>query len=300
MPTAHRRILVTGANGQLGQLILDGLLQKVAADQVVAMVRSDTAAVAIRERGVDVRQADFDAPQSLDAAFAGIDTLMLVSSSAFEGRLAQHRNAIDAAHRAGVGLIAYTSILHADSSPLALAVDHLATENVIRASGIPYVLLRNGWYTENYSGSAGIAVANGTVFGSAGSGRISLASRADYAAAAVAVLTSSHDDAGRVYELAGDSAITLAEFADELARQSGRPVRYQNLPETEYRVMLEQIGLPAILARLLADSDIGASKGGLLDDSGTLSELIGRPTTPLAHTVAAVLAGARPHEASIG
>jgi NAD(P)H dehydrogenase (quinone) len=290
MSTATRRILVTGANGHLGRLIVDGLLARLPREQVLASVRDPAAAAPLRALGVDVRLADYGRPDTLDAALAGVDTLMFVSSSTLDGRVAQHRNVVDAARRAGVGLVVYTSILRADTSPLRLADDHRATEQMLRDSGLRFALLRNGWYTENYTAAAPAAVAHGAVLGSAGDGRISSAARADYAAAAVAVLTAPDDQAGRVYELAGDDAYTRAELATELARQSGRPVAYQNLAEAEYAGALVQLGLPAPVAQVYADSETGASRGALFDGGRQLSALIGRPTTPLARTVAAALA----------
>ena len=188
-----------------------------------------------------------------------------------------------------MALLAYTSLLHADSSPLPLAAEHKATEARLQASGLPHVILRNGWYTENYLASLPVALEHGVLLGCAGQGRIASAARADYAAAAAAVLTRP-DQAGRIYELAGDSAYTLAELAAEISRQAGKPVRYQDLPEADYRAVLLGAGLPEGLAVLLAESDSGAARGGLYDDSRQLSQLIGRPSTPLAAQVAQALA----------
>jgi NAD(P)H dehydrogenase (quinone) len=195
---------------------------------------------------------------------------------------------IEAAKRAGVKLIAYTSILRADTSPLPLAAEHKETEALLHASGVPFVLLRNGWYTENYLASVPVALQHGVVLGSAGDGRIASAARANYAEAAVAVLTGD-DQAGRVYELAGDASYTLAELAAEIARQSGKTVAYQNLPAADFKAALVNAGLPQGLATLLAESDVGASKGGLFDDGHQLSQLIGHPTTPLATLVTAAM-----------
>ncbi len=282
-------IVVTGASGQLGRLVIEALLQTVPVPEVVAAVRNPAKAGDLAARGVQVRQADYSQPATLDAAFKGADKLLLISSSEVGQRAAQHRAVIEAAQRAGVKLVAYTSILHADSSPLGLAAEHQETEALLRASGLPFVLLRNGWYTENYAGGIPAALAHGAVLGSAGAGRIASAARADYAAAAAAVLTQA-DQAGRIYELAGDGSYTLAEFAAEIARQSDKAVAYQDLPEADYKAALLSIGLPEGLAGLLADSDAGASRGGLFDDSHQLSQLIGRPTTPLAASVSAALA----------
>ncbi len=215
--------------------------------------------------------------------------MLLISSNALGRRVQQHRNVIDAAKRSGVKLLAYTSVLHADESPLGLAEEHRRTEADIRASGVPFAFLRNGWYTENYAAAAKPSIEHGTVLGSAGSGRISSASRADYAAAAAAVLAARNVESGRAYELAGDDAYTLPQYAAELARQSGKPVVYRDLLEAAYREALVGLGLPDDMAALLADSDVGASKSALFDDGRALSTLIGRPTTPMAATVSEAL-----------
>ena len=281
-------IAITGATGQLGRLVLQNLLKTVPASQIVAAVRSPEKAADLAALGVQVRQADYAQPATLEAAFQGVDKLLLISSSEVGQRASQHAAVIAAAQKAGVKLLAYTSILRADSSPLGLAAEHKETEAMLRASGIPFVLLRNGWYTENYTASVPAALQYGAVMGSAKDGRIASATRADYAAAAAAVLTKD-DQAGQVYELAGDTAYTLTELAAEIARQSGKPVVYRDMPEAEYKAALMQMGLPEGFAALLADSDVGASKGGLFDDSHQLSQLIGRPTTPLADVVKAAL-----------
>jgi NAD(P)H dehydrogenase (quinone) len=281
-------IVVTGATGQLGHLVIRSLLQKVPASDIVVAVRNVEKARDLAELGVQVRYADYDKPESWDAALQGADKVLLISSSEIGKRAKQHRSVIDAAKRAGVKLLAYTSVLHADNSPLGLAAEHRDTEAALRASGVPHVLLRHGWYTENYTMGIPAALAHGAVYGCAGDGRISSATRADYAAADVAVLTA-EDQAGRVYELAGDTAYTLSELAAEISRQSGKHIGYVNLPEAEYKKALLAAGLPEPLAALLADSDTGVSKGGLFDDSHQLSKLIGRATTPLAEVVKAAL-----------
>lgn len=282
-------ITITGANGQLGRLVIHHLLQQLPARDIVAVVRRPDQARDLEALGVQLRQADYDRPETLAAAFAGAEKLLLISSSEVGRRLPQHEAVIDAARQAGVALLAYTSLLHADSSPLPLAAEHKATEARLQASGLPHVILRNGWYTENYLASLPVALEHGVLLGCAGQGRIASAARADYAAAAAAVLTRP-DQAGRIYELAGDSAYTLAELAAEISRQAGKPVRYQDLPEADYRAALLGAGLPEGLAVLLAESDSGAARGGLYDDSRQLSQLIGRPSTPLAAQVAQALA----------
>ena len=281
-------IVVTGASGQLGRLVIQSLLKTVPAAGIVAAVRQPAAVADLAALGVQVRQADYAQPATLDAAFQGATKVLLISSSALGERVAQHGNVIDAARRAGVALLAYTSLLHADTSPLGLAAEHTATEALLRASGVPHVLLRNGWYTENYLASLPAVLQHGAVIGSAGEGRIASAARADYADAAAAVLTRD-DQAGQVHELAGDTSYTLAEFAAEVGRQTGRAIPYVNLPEADYRGALLGAGLPEPFAQLLADSDVGASKGGLFDDGHRLSALIGRPTTALPAMVEAAL-----------
>ncbi|WP_218509018.1 SDR family oxidoreductase [Variovorax sp. dw_308] len=282
-------IVITGATGQLGRLVIRALLRTVPASDIVAAVRSPDKAKDLAALGVAVRQADYTKPDTLRTAFAGADRLLLISSSELGQRASQHRAAIDAAKDAGVKFIAYTSILRADTSPLSVAVEHLATEVMLGESGLPFALLRNGWYTENYTGWTGAAVAGGALIGSAGDGRIASAARADYAEAAAAVLTRDNQ-AGLVYELAGDSAYTLADLAAEIAKQSSKPVAYRNVSEAEHEAALLGFGLPGPIAAMLADSDVGASKGALFDDGGQLGKLIGRPTTPMPATVGAALA----------
>ncbi|MFW0768013.1 SDR family oxidoreductase [Trabulsiella odontotermitis] len=277
-------IAITGATGQLGQLVIAELLTRVAASQIVAIVRNPAKADALRQQGIVVREGDYNDPAALTAALQGVDKLLLISSSEVGKRATQHRNVINAARTAGVKFIAYTSLLHADTSPLGLHIEHVDTEKQLAASGIPYALLRNGWYTENYLASAPPAIAHGVFIGAAGDGKIASATRADYAAAAARVI-SEDGHAGKIYELAGDSAWTLSELAAALSKHSGKPVIYQNLSEADFAAALKGVGLPAPLADMLADSDTGAAKGGLFDDSHTLSRLIGRPTTALEKSI---------------
>ena len=281
-------IVVTGATGQLGHLVIKALLKKVPASSIVAAVRNVEKAKDLAALGVQVRHADYNQPASWDAALKGADKVLLISSSEIGQRAKQHQSVIDAAKRAGVKLLAYTSVLHADTSPLGLAAEHRDTEAALRASGVPFVLLRHSWYTENYTAGIPGALAHGAVYGCAGNGRISSATRADYAEADVAVLTADNQ-AGKVYELAGDTAYTLAELAAEISRQSGKNIGYVNLPEAEYKNVLIKAGLPEPVAALLSDSDTGVSKGGLFDDGHQLSKLIGRATTPMATSVAAMI-----------
>ncbi|MDF0534797.1 SDR family oxidoreductase [Shewanella sp. A32] len=277
-------LAVTGATGQLGRLVIDELLKVVPAAQIVAAVRNVNKAADLAAKGVQVRHADYDAPETLLSAFAGVDKLLLISSSEIGKRAPQHKAAIDAAKAAGVSLLAYTSLLHADTSPLMLAEEHLFTEAYIKQSGIPAVILRNGWYNENYTVSVASAIEHGAVFGCANDGKLATASRADFAAAAAKVLTQP-EQAGKVYELAGDEAFTLSQFADYISAASGKTVVYNNLSESEFIALLEQVGLPAPVAVMLANSESGAAIGGLFDNSKQLSALIGRPTTTIQQSI---------------
>lgn len=273
-------IVITGASGQLGRLVIASLLRRgVPAAGIVAAVRNPAKVADLATQGIAVRQADYADPTGWDAALQGARQVLLISSSEVGQRTAQHRTVIEAARRSGVDLIAYTSVLHADTSPLDLAQEHRETEALLKNTGVPHVLLRNGWYTENYLGSVGAALQHGALFGSAGEGRIASAARADYAEAAAAVLTAS-GQAGRVYELAGDTAYTLAELAAEIARVAGKPVPYRDLPQADYAQALQGVGLPPPFAAIIAQSDAAAAGGALFDGSGQLGRLIGRPTTP--------------------
>lgn len=279
------KIAVTGATGQLGRLIIDRLRGKMSAEDIVALARSPAKAT---DLGVPVREADYALPGTLDTALAGIDTLMMISGSEVGQRVPQHRNLIEAARRAGVRRVVYTSLLHADRSTLGLAPDHVETEGLLARSGLSITVLRNGWYTENYTASAPDAVARGMLAGSAGQGRIASATRADYADAAVAVLVGQGYE-GQVLELAGDTAYTLAELAAEISRQTGKKVPYVDLAPADYTAALLAAGVPEPWPRVLPALDVEAGKGALFDDSRTLSRLIGRPTTSLADAVAAAL-----------
>jgi NAD(P)H dehydrogenase (quinone) len=273
---------VTGATGQLGRLALAHL--KTRAPGTVALARDPSRAA---DLGVEVRAFDYARPDP--AALRGITTLALISSSSFDDRAGDHARAIVAAKTAGVKHIVYTGILKGPASTMKIAADHTATEGALAESGIPHTVLRNGWYTENYTGSLGGAVAHGAMVGSAGEGRIASAARADFAEALVAVLTG-EGHAGKQYELAGDTAYTMSEMAAEVSRLTGKAIPYRSLPEEVYAGILAGFGLPPAFAALLADADAQAAKGALYDDSRTLSRLIGRATTPMAATVAAALA----------
>ncbi|MDD4968339.1 MAG: SDR family oxidoreductase [Paludibacter sp.] len=280
------KIGVTGATGQLGQLVVGKLKEKVSSESIAALVRTPEKAAGL---GVEARAFDYSKPESLAASLVGIDKLLLISGNEIGQRLPQHLAVIAAAKQAGVKQIFYTSILHADTSSLGLAGEHLATENALKASGLVYTILRNGWYTENYAGSAKGAIGAGAFIGCAGDGKIASAARADYAEAAAIVVTSEGTE-NKTYELAGDTAYTLTDLAAEISRQTGKAIPYNNLTETQYTDILKSFGLPEGIAQMLSDSDTGASKGGLFDDKKQLSALIGRPTTPLATVLAEAIA----------
>ncbi|WP_417585264.1 SDR family oxidoreductase [Pelagibacterium sp.] len=276
---------VTGANGQLGRLVIAALKEKGLDGQTIALVRDLSKAT---DLGITARHFDYDEPETLEPALKGIDKLLLISGSEIGKRGLQHKTVIDAAVRAGVQHITYTSLLHADTSEITLAPEHRQTEAALKASGLKYSILRNAWYTENYTGNLGAALESGTIIGSAGGGQLNTASRADLAAAAAIVLTSS-SHVGQIYELANDQAYTLSDVAAELSRQSGKSVVYKDLPKAEYSRILISMGLPAPVADLLADSDAKAASGAFSDESGALGRLLGRPTQTLEQAVAQAL-----------
>ncbi|MCU4164888.1 SDR family oxidoreductase [Carboxylicivirga caseinilyticus] len=279
------KIGVTGATGQLGQLVVEQLKKRVASEDVITLVRNTEKA---KDLGVVAKAFDYTKPEGLASQLEGIDYLLLISGNEIGQRAVQHQNVINASKKAGIKWIVYTSLLHADQSSLNLAGEHLATEKALKESGIEYTILRNGWYSENYTGSIPGAVGAGAFVGSAGEGKISSAARIDFAEAA-AVVISDDSHKGNVYELAGDEAYTLSELAAEISKQTGKDIPYSDMPETEYAKILKSIGLPEGFADAIASWDVGASKGDLFDDGHQLSKLIGRPTTPLSQSVKQVL-----------
>ncbi|WP_018568302.1 SDR family oxidoreductase [Streptomyces sp. PsTaAH-124] len=282
-------IVVTGATGHLGRLVVEQLLEKAPAEQVTAVVRTPEKAADLAERGVRVAVADYNAPETFDGLFAAGDKVLLVSGNEFDKvRVQQHQVVIDAAKAAGVALLAYTSA--PGSLKAALADDHRGTEEALLASGLPYTLLRNGWYHENYTENLAPALEHRAVVHAAGAGRLSSASRADYAAAAVAVLTGEGHE-NKTYELGGDQAWGFAEFAAELSRQTGEEIVYREVSVEEFQAVLTGAGLPEAFAAILAGVDASIEKGELVVDSGDLSRLTGRPTTPLAEAISAGLKG---------
>ncbi|MFT7838939.1 SDR family oxidoreductase [Saccharothrix sp. BKS2] len=281
-------IVVTGATGQLGRLVVTALLDRgVPADEVVAAVRDPRRA---EDLGVTVREADYDRPGTLAGAFRGAEEVLLISGNEVGRRVPQHRAAVDAAKAAGVRLLAYTSVLRADTTTVSVAPEHRATEEYVRASGVPFSFLRNGWYSENYEQTIRQALATGVIPGAAGDGRVASASRADYAAAAAAVLTGEGHE-GTVHELSGDTAWSMADLAAMITEVSGTEVVYQDLPVELYTRTLAGVGLPEEVALMLARMDTDIAAGLLADTPGELSRLLGRPTTPMRDTVLAVVKG---------
>ncbi|MCX4628212.1 SDR family oxidoreductase [Streptomyces sp. NBC_01443] len=282
-------IVVTGATGALGRLVVEELLNRVPAERVAVVVRSKEKAADLAERGVEVRVADYDAPETLAAAFRSGDRVLLISGNEVGRRVPQHTAVIEAAQAAGVAQLAYTGILGGPEADFDLAAEHKVTEEAILGSGLPYTFLRNGWYHENYTHHLPTVLEHGAVVGSAGEGRIASAARADYAAAAAAVLTG-EGHLNQVYELSGDTAWSLAEYAAEIAAQSGKEVAYTEVPADAHLSILTGAGVPEGFAAILVDVDAAISRGRLAHTGGDLSRLIGRPTTPVAHAITSALA----------
>ncbi|MBT3164001.1 SDR family oxidoreductase [Streptomyces sp. Vc74B-19] len=282
-------IVVTGASGKLGRHVVEQLLEKVPAEQVTAVVRSPEKVADLAERGVRVAVADYNAPETFDGLFAAGDKVLLISGNEFDkGRVRQHTGVIDAAKAAGVALLAYTSA--PGTLKAALADDHRGTERALLDSGVPYVLLRNGWYHENYTENLAPVLEHDAVLAAAGEGRVSSASRADYAAAAVAVLTGEGHE-NTTYELGGDEAWSFAEYAAELSRQTGREIAYTPVTTEALTGILAGAGVPEPVAAVLAGVDASIARGELVVGSGDLSRLAGRPTTPIGEAIATALKG---------
>lgn len=285
-------IVVTGATGQLGRHVIAALLERgVPAAGIVATGRATDKLADFAAQGVQVRAMDYTDAASVAAAFEGATRVLLISGSEVGQRVEQHRTVIEAAKAAGVELLAYTSIANADTTGMKLAGEHQATETLLRESGVPFVLLRNGWYLENYTEQLPGTLAQGALAGSAGEGKVSGATRADYAQAAAAVLVAG-DQAGKIYELGGDHAFSMAELAAEITAATGQDVTYNNFPAEDYAGILVGVGVPAPFADILADSDLGIERGDLLVGSGDLARLIGRPTTSLSEALRTATAGA--------
>ncbi|MEN3322542.1 SDR family oxidoreductase [Mariniflexile soesokkakense] len=271
------KIGITGATGQLGRLVVNELKKREHNNHLVALVRSTEKA---KDLEIETREFDYDNPKILEKGLKDIDRLVFISANEIGQRTRQHKNVIEAAKKSNVNWIVYTSLLKADTSSVNLAGEHLATEQELKASNIDYTILRNGWYTENYTASVPSAIKNGAFIGSAGNGKISSAARLDYAEALAVVITNDQNK-GQTFELAGDNSYTLTDLAKEISKQTGKDIPYNNLPEDTYSNILLQAGLPEILAKGLASWDISASKNDLFDNNRKLSTLIGRPTTAL-------------------
>jgi len=281
-------IVVTGATGRLGQLVIDGLLQRVPPAQIIAAVRTPVKAASLTARGVTVRAADYNEPEQLSSAFTGADRVLLISSNDPRQSVTQHIAVIEAARQAGAGLLAYTSLWHADTSTLLTAVPHRLTEPVIRDSGVPYTFLRNNLYTDHYAPQIKQAAKSGVFVGTACTGRVASATRADYAAAAVAVLTGNGHE-NKVYELGGDVAWNYSELAALLSKAAGHEIAYQSIPPAEHYELLVAAGIPRVAADLFMDTYTAIADGQLADTPGHLRALIAHPTTSLADAVAAIL-----------
>ncbi|MER7765169.1 SDR family oxidoreductase [Streptomyces sp. NPDC097619] len=281
-------IVVTGATGSLGRLVIEELLKQVSADGIAAVVRDGAKAADLAARGIEVRVADYEDPAALAGAFRSGDRVLLISGSEVGRRVPQHTAVIEAAKAAGVAQLAYTGILGGPEADFELAAEHKVTERAVLDSGLPYTFLRNGWYHENYTANLAPVLAHGAVVGSAGAGRVASAARADYAAAAAVVLTG-EGHLGKTYELSGDTAWSLPEYAAEVAARSGREVVYQDLPAAAHLEVLTGAGVPQGFAELLVDVDAAIARGRLAGTGGDLARLIGRPTTPVGEAVAAAL-----------
>lgn len=285
-------IVITGATGQLGRHVLEALLERdVPAGDIVATGRSIEKLADFAARGVQVRAMDYADAASVAKTLKGAQKVLLISGSEVGQRVQQHRTVIEAAKAEGVELLAYTSIANADTTTMKLAVEHQETETMLQEAGVPFVLLRNSWYLENYTDQLPGTLAQGGFAGSAGEGVVSAASRADYAHAAAAVLVAD-DQAGKIYELGGDEPFTMAELAAEISAATGSEISYQDLPAQEYAGMLAGVGVPEAFAEILADSDLGIARGNLLVSTGDLKTLIGRPTTSMAEAVRSATAAA--------
>jgi NAD(P)H dehydrogenase (quinone) len=285
-------IVITGATGQLGRHVVEALLQRnVPAAEIVATGRSLEKLADFGARGVQIKPMDYSDPASVAKALQGASKVLLISGSEVGQRVDQHRTVIEAAKAEGVDLVAYTSIANADTTAMKLAAEHQATEAILKDSGVPFAILRNGWYLENYTDQLPGTLAQGALAGSAGEGKVSAASRADYAEAAAAVMVADNQ-AGRIYELGGDHAFTLAELAQEISTAASQPVAYQDLPVEEYAGLLAGFGVPQAFAEILAESDLGIARGDLLVSGSDLRTLIGRPTTPMPAAVRSAVAAA--------
>lgn len=279
------KIAITGATGQLGRIVINRLKDKFNAENIIALARDTQKAT---DLGVEVRHFDYNNLEGMAEALKDVDKLLLISGSEIGKRLEQHTNVIESAKKSGVKFIAYTSLLKCDNSTLSLAGEHFNTEKVLKDSGISSVILRNGWYTENYTGSLKDVINLGTLYGSSGEGKISSATRDDFANAAAVVLTSEGHE-GKIYELAGDEAYTMSDFAAEISKQTEKNIPYVNIPENDYAQALVKAGLPEGFAHFFAGTHTATANGDLFDDGHQLSKLIGRSTTTLSKAISDAL-----------
>jgi NAD(P)H dehydrogenase (quinone) len=276
-------LTVTGATGKLGRLVIEGLLERVPADQIVAAVRNPEKATDFAERGVNVRLADYNEPHTLIPALEDTDRLLLISTNDPTHTLAQHTAVTDAAKQVGVGLLAYTSLV----APIG---PYQSSEPIIRESGLPFTLLRNNQYAEHYAQFVKQALAIGVFVGSTGEGRVAAATRDDFAAAAVAVLTGEGHE-NKVYELNGDVAWSLPELVAEVSRATGKEIGYQNVSAEKHVEVLVTAGIPRPLANVWVAVYRAIAEGSFARTTPDLRDLIGRPTTTLAESVAAAING---------
>lgn len=282
------KIAITGATGQLGQLVIQALLKDVSASQIIALVRNETKAASLKQQGVELRHFDYDAPETLAPALQGVDKLLLISANEIGRRTPQHKAVIEAAKQAGVPYIAYTSLLRADTSPLGLAQEHRETEALIQDSGLAYTFLRNNWYSDNYLATVQQIAESGVLYGASQDGKISSASREDYAEAAAKVLASAGHE-NKTYELAGSESFTKADLAQFIGQAAHKSVTYQNLSADDLRQGLIQAGLPTHLIDVIVDADVQTAKGAMYSDSKDLEQLIGRKTTRIQDAIKAAL-----------
>lgn len=282
------KIAITGATGQLGQQVIQHLISLSNEHDIVALVRHPEKAASFKAQGIEVRHFDYDDIETLEPALEGIDKLLLISGNEIGRRTTQHKAVIDAAKVAGVPYIAYTSLLNAEHSALGLAQEHRETEQLIRESGLSYTFLRNNWYVENYLGSLQHDIASGVIYGASGEGRISAATRSDYAEATARVLLSPVLS-NQTYELAASQSFTKAELAAAIAQVANQPVRYENLSADAYQAVLIQAGLPEGLASFLAEVDLKTADGAMFSEIRDLEQLLGRPTTSLSHAIQSLL-----------
>ena len=282
------KIAITGATGQLGNLVIEQLLQLTAAQNIVALVRNIDRAEHFKAQGIELREFDYDRSETLVPALLGVDKLLLISANEIGRRTPQHQAVIDAAKVASVPYLAYTSLLRADTSPLGLAQEHRETEKLIQDSGITYTFLRNNWYSENYLAGVAHTIEIGTLFGAAQDGRISSASRIDYAEAAAKVLTSTGHE-NKTYELAGSESFTKADLAQFISQATHKPVIYQNLSADDLRQGLIQASLPSHLIDVIVDADVQTAKGAMYSNSKDLEQLMGHKTTSIQDSIKAAL-----------